>query len=60
MHSGTQGIFAFKLGYLIDKAHSMIDYKDYQDMFDRYDQMTKISFDYAVVGKGTKHSGASL
>ena len=45
------GIFAFKLGYLIDKAHSMIDYKDYQDMFDRYDQMTKISFDYAVVEK---------
>ena len=45
------GIFAFKLGYLIDKAHSMIDYKNYQDMFDRYDQMTKISFDYAVVEK---------
>lgn len=45
------GIFAFKLGYLIDKAHSMIDYKNYQDMFNRYDQMTKISFDYAVVEK---------
>ena len=45
------GIFAFKLGYLINKAHSMIDYTNYQDMFDRYDQMTKISFDYAVVEK---------
>lgn len=43
------GIFAFKLGYLIDKAHSMIDFEDYRDLFNKYDTLTKISFDYAVV-----------
>ena len=45
------GIFAFKLDYLLKKAHSMFEFKDYQDLFDKYDTMTKISFDYAVVEK---------
>ena len=45
------GVFAFKLGYLIRKAHQLIDYTDYQDMFDRYAKLPKISFDYAVVEK---------
>ena len=45
------GIFAFKLGYLVDKAHSMIDFGDYRDLFNKYDTLTKISFDYAVVEK---------
>lgn len=45
------GIFAFRLGYLIDKAHSMIDFEDYCDLFNKYDTLTKISFDYAVVEK---------
>jgi len=45
------GIFAYKLGYLIDKAHEYIDYKDYSDMFSKYGDLKKISFDYAVVEK---------
>lgn len=45
------GIFAFKLSYLLDKAHSMIEFDDYRDLFNRYDSLTKISFDYAVVEK---------
>lgn len=45
------GIFAFKLGYLLDKAHSMIDFENYLDLFNKYDTLTKISFDYAVVEK---------
>ncbi|MGN0195326.1 MAG: sugar phosphate nucleotidyltransferase [Candidatus Cryptobacteroides sp.] len=45
------GIFAFRLGYLLDKAHSMIDFEDYRDLFAKYDSLTKISFDYAVVEK---------
>ena len=45
------GVFAFKLGYLIDKAHEMIDFKGYKDLYDKYDSLTKISFDYAVVEK---------
>lgn len=45
------GIFAFKLGYLLEKTHSIINFKDYQDLYDKYDSLTKISFDYAVVEK---------
>lgn len=45
------GIFAFRLGYLLDKAHGMIDFEDYRDLFGKYDSLTKISFDYAVVEK---------
>ena len=47
------GIFAFQLKYLLEKAHSMIDFTDYKDLFDKYDQLTKISFDYAVVENET-------
>lgn len=43
------GVFAFKLGYLIKKAHEMIDFSDYDDLFDKYSTLNKISFDYAVV-----------
>ena len=45
------GVFAFKLGYLMDKAHSMIDFTDYRDLYAKYDTLEKISFDYAVVEK---------
>lgn len=45
------GVFAFKLGYLLDIAHKMFEFDGYQDLFEKYDTMTKISFDYAVVEK---------
>ncbi len=45
------GIFAFKIGYLLGKAHEMIQFEDYRDLFNKYDTLTKISFDYAVVEK---------
>ena len=45
------GIFAFKLGYLLKKAHELIAFEDYKDLFNKYDTLTKISFDYAVVEK---------
>lgn len=45
------GVFAYKLKYVLQKAHELIDFKDYQDLFDKYDTLTKISFDYAVVEK---------
>ena len=45
------GIFACRLGYLLDKAHSMIDFADYQDLLEKYSSLDKISFDYAVVEK---------
>ena len=43
------GVFAFKLRYLLDKAHELIDFTDYHDLFARYASLKKISFDYAVV-----------
>ncbi|MCM1082017.1 MAG: sugar phosphate nucleotidyltransferase [Clostridium sp.] len=45
------GVFAFKLGYLLGKAHSLVDFTDYRDLYDKYETLTKISFDYAVVEK---------
>lgn len=43
------GIFAFKIGYLLEKAHGMIQFEDYSDLYKRYETLKKISFDYAVV-----------
>ena len=43
------GVFAYKLKYVLDKAHELIDFTDYQDLLAKYDTLTKISFDYAVV-----------
>ena len=45
------GVFAFKLGYIIDKIHSMIEFNDYRDLYAKYEELDKISFDYAVVEK---------
>ena len=43
------GVFAYKLRYVLDRAHELIDFTDYQDLYDKYETLTKISFDYAVV-----------
>lgn len=43
------GVFAFKLGYVLNRAHELIDFVDYDDLFNKYDTLNKISFDYAVV-----------
>lgn len=48
------GVFAYKLKYVLDKAHELIDFTDYQDLFDKYGTLTKISFDYAVAEKEDK------
>lgn len=48
------GVFAYKLKYVLDIAHKLIDFKDYKDLFDKYETLTKISFDYAVVEKEDK------
>ncbi len=45
------GVFACKLKYMLDKAHELIDFSDYQDLLEKYDTLEKISFDYAVVEK---------
>ena len=43
------GVFAFRLGYVLQRAHELIEFTDYQDLFHKYETLTKISFDYAVV-----------
>ncbi len=45
------GVFGFKLGYVLNRAHELIDFKDYNDLFNKYESLNKISFDYAVVEK---------
>lgn len=48
------GVFAYKLKYVMEKAHELIDFTDYYDLYEKYDTLTKISFDYAVVEKESK------
>lgn len=43
------GVFAFRLGYVLARAHELLTFRDYQDLYEKYDTLTKISFDYAVV-----------
>lgn len=48
------GVFAYKLKYVLEKAHQLIDFTDYQDLFGKYETLKKISFDYAVVEQEKK------
>ncbi|MCR4694114.1 MAG: cupin domain-containing protein [Pseudobutyrivibrio sp.] len=43
------GVFAYRIGYVLDRAHELIDFTDYADLYAKYETLTKISFDYAVV-----------
>ena len=43
------GVFAFRLAYLLEKAHSMVEFTDYRELYAKYGILPKISFDYAVV-----------
>jgi len=45
------GVFAFRLKYVLKKAHELIDFTDYADLYAKYESLDKISFDYAVVEK---------
>ncbi len=47
------GVFACRLGYLMEQAHKRIDFTDYKDLFNKYEKLEKISFDYAVAEKET-------
>ena len=47
----NSGVFAFKLGYALDKARELLNYTGYEELFGRYEELSKISFDYAVVEK---------
>lgn len=43
------GVFSCKLSYILSRAHDLIDFENYKDLYAKYDTLNKISFDYAVV-----------
>lgn len=43
------GVFAYKLSYVLDKSRELLGTSDYNTLFNNYDKLKKISFDYAVV-----------
>ncbi len=43
------GVFACKLKYVLEKAHTLLNFTDYYDLYANYSTLPKISFDYAVV-----------
>lgn len=45
----NSGVFAYRLGYVLEKAHELLDFQCYEDLYENYNNLTKISFDYAVV-----------
>lgn len=50
----NSGVFAFKLRYMLEKIHSAVKFNDYNDLVDKYSELKKISFDYAVVENESK------
>ena len=45
------GVFAYKLSYVLEKAKEEYGSSDYKELYDNYENLKKISFDYAVVEK---------
>ncbi len=43
------GVFAYRISYVLERAHQLLDFTDYADLFSKFETLTKISFDYAVV-----------
>ena len=48
------GVFAYKLSYVLEIAKKLLGSSNYQYLFDNYNTLTKISFDYAVVEKESR------
>ena len=49
-------MFAFKLGYILKRAHELINFVNYYDLLNNYNKLEKISFDYAVLENETSIS----
>lgn len=45
------GVFAYKIQYILELAHKLIDFENYYDLYNKYETLGQISFDYAVVEK---------
>ena len=45
------GVFGVRAGYILKIAEKLIGYKGYEDLYNRYEDVESISFDYAVLEK---------
>ena len=45
----NSGVFAFKLGYVLDKAKELLGYRLHSELLSNYNSLFNISFDYAIV-----------
>lgn len=52
----NSGVFAYRLGYVLERAQALLGCSDYETLLSTYDRLEKISFDYAVVER-EKHVG---
>ena len=43
------GVFAFKMSYVLGKSRELLRTSSYEELFSNYNNLKKISFDYAVV-----------
>lgn len=43
------GVFAFKLGYVVEILRQCVSFTDFDDLYRRYGELNKNSFDYEVV-----------
>ena len=48
------GVFAYKLSYVLNKANELLGTSNYKELYDNFENLKKISFDYAVVEHETK------
>ena len=47
------GVFAYRLSYVLEKSKELLGTSDYSELFSNYENLKKISFDYAVVEQET-------
>ena len=45
------GIFAVRIGYVLEKARAFVEFDSFNDLSDRFSDLPSISFDYEVVEK---------
>jgi len=50
----NSGVFAFKLGLVMDIAKSNTQFSNFKDLYNKYGELEKISFDYKVVEKAKR------
>lgn len=43
------GVFAYKLSYVLKRVRELVGFANYNELYNNYEKLDKISFDYAVV-----------